>query len=241
MQELAPANGKYSLIFDVDEGIMRYLTLSWDDGARRSAIKTAEIYEKYGLKAELNVLAQPSLSDPTGARGEFPLWNDLQARGHVIQPHGFNHTNKAEVPLATAQELIRRCLDIFTEHLDGFDARAAIFNFPYNASTPELEAWLPSHVRAFRTGPGPMLNPLPHPETVKLTTCGWEEAEEWLEVGLKDLLAQEDGWLIYNTHGLDGEGWGPIRSAYLDRLLDRLTRTENLCILPARDVLALFP
>ena len=31
-----------------------------------------------------------------------------------------------------------------------------------------------------------------------------------------------DGWFIYNVHGLDGEGWGPMRSAYLLQVLEKL-------------------
>ncbi len=216
---------------------MRYLTLSWDDGARLSSIKTADILEKHGLRAEINVMAAQSLRDPSGWCGDFALWNELQARGHVIQPHGYNHTNKAEVPLETAQGLIRRCLDIFTDNLAGFDPNRSIFNFPYNASTPELEAWLPTQVRAFRTGRGPMVNPLPGPETVKLTTEGASDAEALLDQCLEEFLALPEGWLIYNLHGLDGEGWGPVRSEYLDTLLGRLVQIEDLAILPARQVL----
>lgn len=216
---------------------MRYLTLSWDDGFRRSTLQTAEILERYGLRAEFNVVAAPNNAE---ACGDFELWNDLQARGHIIQPHGYNHTNKAAVPLSQAQDLITRCLGVFSERLEGFDARECIFNFPYNASTPEIEAWLPTLVRAFRTGPGPALNSLPARDRVKLTTCGWADAETWLDRCLEDWLAQSDGWLIYNTHGLDGEGWGPIGSAYLERLLSRLLSRDDIAILPALDVLNRF-
>ena len=213
---------------------MRYLTLSFDDGFQRSSLKTAELYEKRGLCAEFNVLAAPSGS----GIGDFGLWNELQARGHVIQPHGYNHTDKSKIPLAEAKDLIRRCLDVFAEKLAGFDAHASIFNFPYNASTPELESWLPTIVRAFRTGPGPAINPLPRPDTVKLTTGGREDAEGLLDNLLADLLAQPDGWLLYTAHGLDGEGWGPLRADYLDRLLGTLVGSGDVAILPATRVLA---
>jgi peptidoglycan/xylan/chitin deacetylase (PgdA/CDA1 family) len=169
--------------------------------------------------------------------GNFKLWNELQARGHVIQPHGLDHTNKAEIPFAAAQAKILRCLEIFTRELKGFDARRSIFNFPYNASTPELEAWLPQVVRAFRTGPGPALNPLPRLGTVKITTSGWVDAEPWLERCMADLLQAPEGWLVYNAHGLDGEGWGPLRSAFLEQVLDGLLERGDVQILPAGEVL----
>jgi peptidoglycan/xylan/chitin deacetylase (PgdA/CDA1 family) len=212
---------------------MRYLTLSFDDGFRRSSLKTAELYEKHGLRAEFNVLAAP-----TGKGiGDFGLWNELQYRGHIMQPHGYNHTNKSMVPLPEAQYLIHRCLDIFSEKLAAFNPKSSIFNFPYNASTPELEAWMPTVVRAFRTGPGPAINPLPDGETVKLTTGGGEDAEALLDALLADLLSRPAGWLVYTAHGLDAEGWGPLRANYLDRLLGTLVERGDVAVLPTAEVL----
>ena len=49
---------------------------------------------------------------------------------------------------------------------------------------------------------------------------------------LEKLLAQPRGWLVYNLHGLDEEGWGPISPAYLERLLGRLRAIESVRILP---------
>ncbi len=230
---------------------MRYLTLSWDDGFRGSSLKTAEIFEEFGLRTEFNVIASAGESDERlplnmqpgqpwgGVYGDFGLWNELRARGHLVQPHGYRHADKSALPFQEARALILQCLEVFSKRLAGFEPSQTIFVFPYNASTPELEAWLPNLVRAFRTGPGPALNPLPTPQTVKLTTTGWEEAEPWLDRCLEDLHAAPEGWLIYNVHGLDGEGWGPVRSEYLRQLLERLTTEPDLRILPACEVLDL--
>ena len=86
------------------------VTLSFDDGFRKSSIKTAEIYEKYKLAACINVVASASMKDfrapdyPDVSRADFGLWNDLQARGHEIMPHGYKHANKRNLPLAESQE-----------------------------------------------------------------------------------------------------------------------------------------
>ncbi|MDX1932172.1 MAG: polysaccharide deacetylase family protein [Capsulimonadales bacterium] len=216
----------------------RFVTLSFDDGFRTSSVRTAELYERFGLRAEFHVVATYGLRDPV-TFGDWALWNDLAARGHVIHPHGYDHTNKTSLPTERAQDSILQCLEEFQAHLHGFDPAQAIFAFPYNASTPELEAWLPTVVRAFRTG-HTALNPLPSAGTVRLTTGGWEDAEPWLDRCTEDLLALNEGWLIYCAHGLDGEGWGPLRHDYLERLLERLVATENLEILPARDILRRF-
>src|SRR5215475_13779005 len=148
---------------------MHIISLSFDDGFERSNRTIAEIYEKFGLSACFNVLAFEEVDgekvfDPyhNWPKGDFRLWNELQSRGHEIMPHGLIHHNLANMPLVQAQKSITRCLEIFAQELEGFDAKNAVYNFAYNASTPEIEAWLPTIVRAFRTG-GEAINPLPFP------------------------------------------------------------------------------
>jgi peptidoglycan/xylan/chitin deacetylase (PgdA/CDA1 family) len=221
-------------------------TLSFDDGFKRSSIRTAEIYEKHKLSACINVIAtahQPDFVLPNQYHnwpvGDFGLWNDLQARGHEIMPHGYKHANKKELPLAEAQDLIRRCLDYFAARLKGFEPKKAVFNFPFNASTPELESWLPTQVLAFRTS-GPAVNPLPGRGLSKLTCTSFGPAntDAHLLAEVDKWLAQPSGWFIYNTHGLDDEGYGPLSASVLDRLLGRLTAMPHVDIQPAARALA---
>jgi len=216
------------------------ITLSFDDGFKKSSLLTAEIFEKYHLSACINVIAtghEKGFRSPdeyqVTEKGDFVLWNELQARGHEIMPHGYKHINMAGIPVEESQDLIRKCLDYFSTHLDGFDPARAVFNMPYNASTPELESWLSGQVRAFRTG-GPGINSLPYTGQKKLTcsASGPGNTEEFLDREIETLLKLPSGWLIYNTHGLDGEGWGPMTSGYLDRLLGRLTAIESVSVIP---------
>ncbi len=216
------------------------VTLSFDDGFKKSSIKTAEIYEKHNLSACINVVASAHMKEfqppdyPNVQRADFGLWNELQARGHEVMPHSYKHANLRPLPLEEAKGLILRCLDVFSKELKGFDPKKAIYSFAYNASTPELEAWLSTQVRAFRTGGG-AINPWPHKGQVKLTctSFGPGNCEHAIDREIEKLLARETGWLIFNTHGLDDEGWGPLRATYLDSLLDRLSAIESVDVLPA--------
>jgi peptidoglycan/xylan/chitin deacetylase (PgdA/CDA1 family) len=230
-----------SAVRATDEEVRHVVTLSFDDGFRASSVKTAEIYERFGLSACINVIATahlPTFELPNEYHahpaGDFALWNDLVARGHEVMPHGYKHANKTERPLSEAQDLIRRCLDIFDRELDGFDRARAVFNFPFNASNPEVEEWLATQVMAFRTG-GPAINPLPHAGQVRLTCTshGPDPIDDDLPRRVDELLAQPSGWLIYNTHGLDAEGWGPVSSDVLEQLLARLVEIPTLRVLPA--------
>ena len=210
---------------------MHVVSLSFDDGFEDSFPRVADIYQERGLTACLNIVATvhgPGYAAdvegvPELGLTNFELWNGLIARGHEVMPHTYCHQNLTNVSLATAQALIERGLAIFAEHLDGYDAKRAVYNFAYNASTPQIEALLETRVRAWRTG-GTEINPLPTATTRRITCSahGPDNCEEDLERKLADFLASDGGWFVYNLHGLDEEGWGPVRASYLGDLLDRL-------------------
>jgi len=148
-------------------------------------------------------------------------------------PHGYKHANLKDIPFAQAQDLINKCLEVFSKELKDFKAEESVFNFPFNASTPELENWLRSRVRAIRTS-GEAVNPLPHKGLFRIgcISFGPDNINNHLEKTISEFLEGPPGWLVYNTHGLDDEGWGPLSSGFLDELLDRLTGAENVEILP---------
>ncbi len=220
-------------------GKKHIITISFDDGFKKSSILTAEIFEKHKLSACINVIATGHEKDfqipdeyQITEKGDFVLWNELKARGHEIMMHGYKHCHLNALPFEEAKDLILRCIYIFSKELKDFEPKESIFNFPYNSSTPELEAWLPLQVKAFRTGGGG-INPLPYKGQVKLTCTGSgpTNCEERLDTEIKKLLALPFGWLIFNAHGLNGEGYGPMRAEFLDKLLSRLEVIDSVAIL----------
>jgi peptidoglycan/xylan/chitin deacetylase (PgdA/CDA1 family) len=232
-----------ALLWSQTPGKLHIVSLSFDDGFRKSFLRIAGIYEKFSLSACFNIIASAHMPGnlvrddymKQELFGDFGLWNELQDRGHEIMPHGYQHANKANLALPEAKDLIRRCLDVFAKELRGFDPRKAVFNFPYNASTPQLEEWLPSVVMACRAhGQGGVFNPIPGPRTVKVSTGGFGpgNAEAHVDKCVEKLLAQPSGWMVYNLHGLDEEGWGPVRPSYLEKLLGRLRDIQSVRILP---------
>lgn len=227
---------------------MRIVSLTFDDGFTDSFTRIAAIHEKFKLPACLNPIAWADKLDylsPDGSSkrleaGDWNLWRELASRGHEIMPHGMMHANKASLRRQDAQNLILRNLEYFEQQLPGFDRSRAVYNFPYNATTPELEAWLPKVVRAFRGGwINHGINPMPSRTTAIVRTIGHGpgNCEAHLDQCLAELLKRDEGWLVYNLHGLDEEGWGPIGTSYLERLLDRLVSTPNLRVQPVAAVL----
>lgn len=229
------------------------LSLSFDDGFKKSFYKVAEIHEYYGLKACLNVIATGHLKSfktepkwiPQELLGDFEDWNALQGRGHVIMPHTWEHLNLVDIPLAQAKENIDRCLAYFEENLSGYSNSEGVYNFAYNSSNKELEDYALSKIMAIRTGgwlvlEGDKKNPIPLEENGGVLGCwgkGPENCDAFIDQEVTGFLEGEGGWLILNLHGLDEEGWGPLSSSYLDKLLARISKIEKLAVLPIADVL----
>jgi peptidoglycan/xylan/chitin deacetylase (PgdA/CDA1 family) len=229
------------------------LTLSFDDGFKDSFQRIADIHEKHGIAACLNIVASAHLKDWKAPNqyhdpvvGDFSDWNRLKARGHEIMPHSWEHANLTELPFDEATLRIDRCLDYFEEHLEAFDRARSVYNFAFNASTPELEDYVLDRVLAIRTGGWGILgqekaNPLPGRKGPRRLGCwsyGPENADAWVEEEVNQFLESPGGWLILNLHGLDEEGWGPVSTGYLDSLLGRLTPMRTLAVKPAGEVLA---
>ena len=228
------------------------LSLSFDDGFKRSFYRIAEIHENYGLSACLNVIATGHMKRfntepkwiPQNLLGDFNDWNKLKERGHEIMPHTWEHLNLTEIPVEKAKENIEKCLNYFDKHLSGYTAETAVYNFAYNASTPELEDFTLTKVPAIRTGGWLVLkdskvNAFPVRELPFRLGCwghGPGFCDDYVEQEINTFLAGEGGWLILNLHGLDEEGWGPISTNYLDNLLRRLTKIDVLTVQPTGEI-----
>lgn len=197
-----------------------------DDGFAKSTEATAKIFESYKLPAVFAVLADPSTFVP--GCGGWSMWNELQQRGHIIQPHGQTHAKLTDLAPAAAIDLVQRCLDSFTENLRGFDAKEALYAFTYNTPTRETIDYLLPRVRALRIGGDPLLS------DSDLASRVWRSQTDGPHDPYPDFVKQFDRArrkrppaFFYCLHGLDGEMWGATSSDNLRRILDAITTTEG--------------
>ncbi|MEM7379681.1 MAG: polysaccharide deacetylase family protein [Bacteroidota bacterium] len=214
---------------------MTQVSLIFDDGFEKSCLRIAEIFENKRLSASFAVLVDSSDIYPGTPKGDFTLWNTLQERGHIIQPHGYDHTDLTKVPFETAKKKIDACLHHFSLSLSGFEASQTIYHLTYNKSTPEVDAYLLSQVRAIRsTGekgePGTGMN-TDKQLSRKIYDCAWhgpDPCDEHLLETLKKGEKEEPQVLMYMLHGLEDEGWGPILPATLEQALNYINESPVL-------------
>lgn len=215
------------------------MSFCFDDGFRETAGKVWSLFGQRTLGATFCVLAAPELAaDPfirTRPIADWGLWREAAAAGHEVEPHGWAHERLGGLPFEAACEGLDRTLDAFQLELPGFDPARQIFHLAYLVAPQPVVDHLSSKVLGVRRGLGQAgLNATPRRD-VDCITFG-DPADDLLTARLDRFLADEHGWLVLVLHGLDGEGWGPVRSEVLERQVDRLL-AAGVRIAPAGQVL----
>lgn len=217
------------------------VTLGFDDGYRKSSYLTAEIFERHGLRAQLNVVADRSLAGPSKdfPFGSFDDWNVIQSRGHDIEPHTWNHANYLEMPLTEVIEHLHLCNDCFKKNLRDYEPAKSTFNHAFNASNPEIDREVLAIYGAVRTE-GPAVCPIPRKGEKPITGCaafGPTNSDEAFDRYLTEFINSAGGWFVWCAHGLEDEGYGPLSPEALDHQLARLTALDHVAVLTTRQVL----
>ena len=198
--------------------------LVFDDGFLKSTLATAALFEEFKLPAIFAVIAKPHDWATHIAKADFDLLNELQQRGHIVQPHGLAHARLDELPHDRAVDEIERCLEIFQEKLDGFDPKRAVYMFAYNSSTPPLNDWLLTRVHALRQGGSGLMSQKEFDARAwHSDAIGPDDPGPKLLDLLDRVRRKRPAFFLHSLHGIDGEGWGAISLASLRKVLEIVT------------------
>jgi len=194
---------------------------------RKSSLATAGLFEEFRLPAVFAVIAEPKDFALNFVKGDFAMWNELQSRGHLVQPHGYTHAKLTDLPHERAIGELEMCLAAFGEKLDGFDAKRAVYCYAYNCGNDRMNGWLRPRVRATRqTGSGFLSQRELDAGAWNCETFGPGDPAGELN-GLLDRAKRErPAGFLFTLHGVDGEAWGAIALDGLRRVLERIVSDE---------------
>lgn len=209
---------------------MKVASLCFDDGFLASAKGVRAAFESRGLAACFCVLASPGEIEDAAIRAvevaDWGFWREARAAGHEVAPHGWAHERLSELTQAEAEDGLRRTFDLFAAELPGFRASESLFHAAYLTAPEPVCDWLRGETLGvrLRLGRGGMSSVAGARASglVDCITYGPGLADHDLLAATERFLDAGADWLVLVMHGLEGEGWGPVSPAGLERLLDRL-------------------
>lgn len=179
---------------------------TFDDGYPSSGT-IATIFENRGLRATFYIV--PGTIDDSG----WNFWKGLLNKGHEIGNHSMTHTIDMGDSSLSDQVLKTEITDAQNLLAQRLGVRPRTFAFPWHSYTAKaLQVAESTHfaVRKMHTGEGNYefaFFDQAHSGTL---------AEQLATVnGQLQNVVDQGGWFVAGGHGVDGDGWSPVTSKFL--------------------------
>jgi peptidoglycan/xylan/chitin deacetylase (PgdA/CDA1 family) len=185
-------------------------TYTFDDGYASSST-IASIFESYGLRASFYIIAGAVPDE------QWSMWRDLEAKGHEIGNHSMTHTIDLSDPTLSDQTLNTEINDAQTLIAQKLGTKPMTFAFPWHAySDRSLEVALQHHFAVRK----PDIGESTYHFVFFDQDHSVDEAHALADANaqLADTVAV-GGWFVAAGHGIDGDGWSPITSNFLNQHL----------------------
>jgi len=213
---------------------------TFDDNFKESFSRIAELYESFGIRALFACVGRPPSDwEPIGL-GDWKIWNELVARGHAVEPHGLDHSNFSEKTEDQAREDVLECIKIYRSELEGFDPNRSFWHYPFNTDLPSVNPWILEHFAGIRSG-GTGMNTESdlNSRILRVTTFGPGDCGSHLRETIDQAERIKPKLLFYCMHGVDGQGWGPIKLTDLSEAIKRIKGSEQFEMINPADLIPL--
>lgn len=225
---------------------MKFISFSFDDGFERSATVGAPILERFGFNGTFYVVTgwvapqRARIRDDFNrgaSHGDWAFWRGHAARGHEVGSHGFSHVNAGAssarfLPWVMAEQVLRSAEDL-ARHVPATDYTLSM---PWNAGSKVSRALARTRFSACRLGSTDLdYNTIHALDLYGLKSWAVEPKHGWSDVRAAVEQMPDDGWLIFQFHSFDDEGWAPISSGFLEALCE-VVADVGVEVAPVRDV-----
>ncbi|MEC4718506.1 polysaccharide deacetylase family protein [Noviherbaspirillum sp. CPCC 100848] len=182
---------------------------TFDDGYASSPA-IASLFEQAGVRATFYII--PGLVAAT----DWGIWQDLSRRGHEIGNHSMTHPNFTAAPM-TEQMLESEIVQSQRLIEQKVGVRPLTFAFPYHLSTARAMALAEqSHMAVRKTANGEDSYRFAYFDTDR----GTDLAGTLRTVNRQlDEAVQAGGWFVAGGHGIDGDGWSPVTTGFIQQHL----------------------
>lgn len=171
--------------------------------------------------------------------GTWPFWREIAGLGHEVGSHGFSHLNASGTlarlfPWLVEKDIGRSAQDL-KEQIPG---PTPTMSMPWNAATSRSAQVVRRHFSGCRLGSSRIsYNRLSNLSRFELESWAPRPDDPWDQYvdAVEQLPA--GGWLIFQFHSFEEEGWDPIEPELLERLCE-LISSRGVRVRTVRDTLA---
>jgi peptidoglycan/xylan/chitin deacetylase (PgdA/CDA1 family) len=180
---------------------------TFDDGYD-SSTRIAAIFESHGARASFYI------NPGNVAASAWDTWRQLQAAGHEIGNHSMTHQIDLGTATVTDQQLETEINDARRMLEQKLGARPMVFAFPWHSySARSLKVASQNHLAVRNPNIGDDSYHFVFFDQEHGTTPAQDPLDANKE--LSDTVAA-GGWFVAAGHGVDGDGWSPVTSRFLD-------------------------
>jgi peptidoglycan/xylan/chitin deacetylase (PgdA/CDA1 family) len=225
----------------------RLVSITFDDGFRSAAEAATPILERFCYAATFYLVTgwvKPERARISEAynvgrcHGDWPFWQNVSLRGHEIGSHGFSHMNARGKVAAVAPWLLTRDIRRSFE-----DIRRQVphdeytISMPWNASSAISQRAASAYFSGCVAGDSAVrYNNLSDLDRYSVQAWAPESshAQEDYRIAIEGI--PDRGWLVFQFHSFDQEGWEPITTSHLAWMCELLKRSD-VCVTTVRDAL----
>jgi peptidoglycan/xylan/chitin deacetylase (PgdA/CDA1 family) len=221
------------------------VTFSIDDGFWKSAEKYMVLFDQYEMKGTFHLVTdwiepmQSEIGDSYNqdvSHGTWDDWKTVVSAGHEIASHSRTHPALPKIPKEEAEREIVESQQIIQTNLNINETLS--FGYPYNQSSPEIRELVSKHYIAAREGT--RTGEINQPDLIDFSAIRswWPLSHTTLDEIIQKIeeAKQMNGWLVIGLHGIDDEGWHPIKYEKLEKVLEYLSKDKQVHVGTLREV-----
>jgi hypothetical protein len=224
----------------------RWISFTFDDGLELGTRKACSIFDHYGFKGGFYPVTgwvdprSLSIRDPFNAgrpHGDWPFWRSISKRGHEVGSHTQSHfrlggKRALMQPLRVWREINDSYFDLIRE----LGCGNLTISLPWNTRSVLSQFLIPlRYLGCVAAAEKIQYNDKQRPQPYWLTAWAPGSATPISDVLQVIDEIPPEGWLVFQFHAFDDEGYEPLTTERLSEICDFIGSRNGLEVVTVRD------